>query len=86
LTKRTLAAEEHRGAFNPQSGDKSEGAEEEELTGGVGANKPYFPSWKKVTEGLQVNPDEALNDAIWRHLRGQKGVGTVGAPVHVDSP
>lgn len=62
---RDMIAEEQRAAFNPQGGED-----------GVEANRPYFPSWKKVTDGLQVNEGEALNDAIWRHLRRVKGVGT----------
>ena len=77
----TLATEEHREAFNPRgNGDGGEAGnyevDEKKGSGGVGANEPYFPEWKKVTDGLQVEPGEELNDAIWRHLRGQKGVGT----------
>lgn len=66
----SLSAEDSKDAFNPDAGDGPG-------TGtGVEANKPYFSSWRKVTEGLQVDPDEKLDDAIWRHLRVQKGVGT----------
>ena len=65
---RTLSTEEHKESFNPQGAAAAAEA--------VEANKPYFPSWKKVTDGLQVNEGEALNDAIWRHMRRQKGVGT----------